>query len=88
MECLLDTVPSVRTERVHERTSDTDSRSTRSDRLEDVACASDTVHEYYELRVRPRLAHLECLDDVDEVLKPGPGRVELASAVVRKHDSN
>ena len=37
LECLLDTVLSVRTERVHERASDTDSRSTRCDRLEDVA---------------------------------------------------
>ena len=85
LERLLDAVLSVRTERVHERTSDTYSRSTQCNRLEDVACASDTaVHEYSEPRVRPRSARLECLDDVDEVLKPGPGRVELASAMVRK----
>lgn len=88
LDSTLNTILSVRAERIEERPADTDRLRAEGERLEDVARAADTtVDEDLELGVGEVAARSEGSDDLDEDLQTGASCVELATTVVGEDDT-
>ena len=84
----LNTLLTVRAERVEEGTANTDGLRAEGKRFENVARAADTtVDEDLELGVGVVAACLEGCDDLDEDLETGAGGIELATTVVGEDDA-